>query len=182
MDLSAVRQKMAQAIEHLKSELAQIRTGRANTSLVSDIMVDAYDTKMMVKELANISTPEAHLIIISPWDKSIITNIVGGISKANVGLNPVEDGEVIRISIPPLTAERREEFIKQMHQTLEKFRVQIRQVRHEYVEQVKGQKEASEISEDDAIRQQESIQKLHDEYMEAVEVAGRVKEAELREI
>ena len=182
MDLDAVSQGMAQAILHLKTELAQIRTGRASTSLVSDILVDAYNTKMMVKELANVSTPEAHLILISPWDKSIITNIVGGISKANVGLNPVEDGEVIRIAIPPLTAERREEFIKQMHQTLEKFKVQVRQVRHEHVEQVKSQKEAGAISEDDAKRNQDEIQKLHDEFIEAIEVAGKAKEAELREI
>src|SRR3989344_5575990 len=173
MDLDAVSQGMAQAILHLKTELAQIRTGRASTSLVSDILVDAYNTKMMVKELANVSTPEAHLILISPWDKSIITNIVGGITKANVGLNPVEDGEVIRIAIPPLTAERREEFIKQMHQTLEKFKVQVRQVRHEYVEQVKSQKEVGAISEDDAKRNQDEIQKLHDEFIEAIEVAGK---------
>lgn len=173
---------MAQAIEHLKGELAQIRTGRANTSLVSDLIVDAYDSKMMVKELANISTPESHIILISPWDKSIVTNIVGGITKANVGLNPVVDGELIKIAIPPLTAERREEFIKQMHQTLEKFKVQVRQVRHEYVEQVKSQKESGDISEDDAKRLQDAIQKLHDEYVEAIEVAGKAKEEELREI
>jgi ribosome recycling factor len=182
MDLNEVRAKMAQAIEHLKGELAQIRTGRANSTLVSDIVCDAYDSKMMVKELANISTPEPHVILITPWDKAVITNIAGGITRANVGLNPIVDGDLIKISIPPLTAERREEFIKQMHQTLEKYKVQIRQVRHEFVETVKKQKEAGEVSEDDAVRQQEAIQKLHDEYVEAVEVAGKGKEAELREI
>lgn len=180
--LDEVRQKMAQAIEHLKGELTQIRTGRANSTLVSDIICDAYDSKMMVKELANISTPEAHVILITPWDKAVITNIAGGITRANVGLNPVVDGDLIKISIPPLTAERREEFVKQMHQTLEKSKVQIRQVRHEFVEAIKKQKEAGDVSEDDAQRQQEAIQKLHDEYMEAVDVAGRAKEAELREI
>jgi len=173
---------MAQAIEHLKGELAQIRTGRANSTLVSDIIVDAYDSKMMVKELANISTPEPHVILITPWDKAIITNIAGGVTRANVGLNPVVDGDLIKISIPPLTAERREEFIKQMHQTLEKSKVQIRQVRHEFVEAIKKQKESGDVSEDDAVRQQEAIQKLHDEYMDAVDVAGKGKEAELREI
>src|SRR3989344_7208416 len=106
MTLDEVRAKMQTAIGHLKTDLAQIRTGRATSTLVSDIMVDAYNTKMMVKELANISTPEAHIILISPWDKAIITNISGGITKVNVGLNPVIDGELIRISIPPLTAER----------------------------------------------------------------------------
>lgn len=173
---------MAQAIEHLKGELAQIRTGRANSTLVSDVICDAYDSKMMVKELANIATPEPHVILITPWDKAIITNIAGGITRANVGLNPVVDGDLIKISIPPLTAERREEFIKQMHQTLEKSKVQIRQVRHEFVEEIKKQKESGDVSEDDALRQQEAIQKLHDEYMDAVDVAGRAKEAELREI
>ena len=182
MNLSDVTNRMQNALGHLKGELAQIRTGRANSSLVSDIIVDAYDSKMMVKELANISTPEPHVILISPWDKAIVTNIAGGITKANVGLNPVVDGELIKISIPPLTAERREEFIKQMHQILEKFKVQIRQVRHEYVENVKRQKDSGEVSEDDAVRQQEAIQKLHDEYVEAVDVAGRAKEVELREI
>lgn len=180
--LEEVRQKMAEAIVHLKTDLGQIRTGRASSSLVSDIMVDAYDSKMMIKELANISAPEPHVILISPWDKSIITNISGGIQKANIGLNPVIDGELIKISIPPLTAERREQFIKQMHQVLEKYRVQVRQVRHEYVELTRKQKTDGDVSEDDAKRQQEDIQKLHDEFIEAIEVAGKGKEEELREI
>src|SRR3989344_8341139 len=131
MNLDEAKLKMQGALEHLKAELAQIRTGRANSSLVSDVMVDAYDRKLMVKELAQIGTPEPSVIIISPWDKAIITNIVGGIGKANIGLNAVVDGDIIRIVIPPLTAERREEFIKKMHTTLEGFRVQIRQIRHE---------------------------------------------------
>lgn len=180
--LEEVRQKMAEAIVHLKTDLGQIRTGRASSSLVSDIMVDAYDSKMMIKELANISAPEPHVILISPWDKSIITNISGGVQKANIGLNPVIDGELIKISIPPLTAERREQFIKQMHQVLEKYRVQVRQVRHEYVELTRKQKTDGDVSEDDAKRQQEDIQRLHDEFIEAIEVAGKGKEEELREI
>ena len=90
---------MNDAISHLKGELAQIRTGRASASLVSDIMVEAYNSKMMVKELAQITTPEPAVILISPWDKSIITNIVGGISKANIGLNGVVDGDLIRIAM-----------------------------------------------------------------------------------
>src|SRR3989338_11533972 len=103
MTLSEVQLRMQQSIDHLKGELAQIRTGRANSALVSDIQVDAYDSKLMVKELGQISTPEPHVILISPWDKSIITNIVGGITKANIGLNPVVDVDLVRIVIPPLT-------------------------------------------------------------------------------
>ena len=182
MDLSSAQLKMQDVVTHLKSELAQIRTGRANSALVSDIVCDAYDSKLMVKELANISTPEATVILISPWDKSIITNIVGGITKANAGLNPVADGDLIRIVIPPLTAERREEFIKQMHQMLEKYRVQIRQVRHEFIDGLKTKKQSGEIGEDDESRQEKEIQKLHDEYIEAIEVVGKTKEEQLREI
>lgn len=182
MNLSDAQTKMQDAVAHLKSELAQIRTGRASASLVSDILVDAYNSKMMIKELAQITTPEAAVILISPWDKSIITNIVGGIAKANIGLNGVVDGDLIRIVIPPLTAERREEFIKQMHGILETFKVQIRQIRHEAREELKAQKESGTISEDEEVRQEEQLQKLHDEYVEAIEGAGRTKEEELRQI
>lgn len=182
MNLDESQLKMQDAIGHLKGELAQIRTGRANTSLVSDIMVDAYDSRLMVKELAQVSTPEASVIIISPWDKAIMTNIVGGITKANIGLNAVADGDVIRIVIPPLTADRREQFIKQMHQILEKYRVQIRQVRHETREDLKTQKESGAIGEDELERLENELQKIHDEYIEAIEVAGKNKEEQLREI
>src|SRR3990170_4351754 len=140
--LDEATNKMQVAIGHLKTELAQIRTGRANVSLVSDILVDAYDSKMMIKELGQITTPEPTVLLISPWDKSIITNIVGGISKSNAGLNPVIDGDFIRIVIPVLTSERREQFIKQMHQILEKYRVQVRQIRHEFVAKLKEQQKA----------------------------------------
>src|SRR3990167_9263551 len=147
MDLTSTQSKMEDAVEHLKGELAQIRTGRANASLVSDIICDAYNSKMMVKELAQITTPEASVILISPWDKSIITNIVGGITKSNAGLNPVVDGDLVRVVIPPLTTERREQFIKQMHAILEKYKVQIRQVRHETREVLKSKKDSGDVGE-----------------------------------
>lgn len=182
MDLNSTRAKMQITIDYLKGELAQIRTGRAAPALVSDIMVDAYDSKMMVKELAQISAPEPHIILIVPWDKSIITNIVGGISKSGTGLNAVIDGDLIRIVIPALTTERREEFIKQMHTTLEKYRVQVRQVRHETREELKDKKESGALSEDEEKRLEGELQKLHDEYIEAIEVAGKGKEEQLREI
>src|SRR3989344_1159551 len=176
MNLSDVTNRMQNALGHLKGELAQIRTGRANAALVADILVDAYNTKMMVKELAQITTPEPTVLLVSPWDKSIITNIVGGITKANIGLSPVVDSDLIRIVIPALTSERREQFIKQMHQLLEKYRVEIRQIRHEYIEDVRAKKQIGEVSEDEETRQKEEIQKLHDEFIEAIEVAGKAKE------
>ncbi|OGE00316.1 ribosome recycling factor [Candidatus Curtissbacteria bacterium RIFCSPLOWO2_02_FULL_40_11] len=182
MTISDVQTKLDAVIVHLKAELAQIRTGRASASLVSDIEVDAYDSKLMVKELGQITTPEPNVILISPWDKSILTNIVGGITKANVGLNAVVDGDIIRIVIPPLTSERREQFIKQMHGILEKFRVEVRQIRHQYLESVKTDRQSGRISEDDEEREKHEIQKLHDEYIEAIEVAGKIKEEQLREV
>ena len=180
--LDEATNKMQVAIGHLKTELAQIRTGRANVSLVSDILVDAYDSKMMIKELGQITTPEPTVLLISPWDKSIITNIVGGIAKANIGLNAVVDGDLVRIVIPPLTAERREQFIKQMHAILEKYRVEIRQIRHEFIEKLRGKKQLGEIGEDEEKRQAQELQKLHDEFIEVIEVAGKVKEKELRQV
>ena len=180
--LDEATQKMQVAIGHLKTELAQIRTGRANVSLVSDISVDAYDSKLMIKELGQITTPEPTVLLISPWDKSIITNIVGGIAKANIGLNAVVDGDLVRIVIPPLTAERREQFIRQVHTILEKYRVEIRQIRHEFIEKLRGKKQLGEIGEDEEKRQKVEVQKLHDEFIEVIEVAGKVKEKELRQV
>lgn len=180
--LEEVVQKMRDAIAHLKTELAQIRTGRATPALISDIQVDAYDAKMMVKELAQISAPEPTILVVSPWDKSIITNIVGAIAKANLGLNPVAENDVVRIAIPPLTSERREQFIKQMHATLEKYRVEIRQIRHEFIEKLRSQKAAGTLGEDGENRQKQELQKLHDEFIEVIEVAGGAKEEELRQV
>jgi ribosome recycling factor len=180
--LEETKRRMQTALEHLKNELAQIRTGRANTSLVSEIPIDAYNTKMMVKELAQITTPEPTLIIISPWDKAIITNIVGGITKANVGLNPVVDGDIVRITIAPMTSEVREQFIKKMHTILEDYRVQIRQIRHDTRENLQKQKLDGDISEDEEKRLESELQKLHDEFVELIEVTGRAKEEDLRQV
>lgn len=180
--IEEARKRMQDAFGHLKSELARIRTGRATPTLVSDILVDAYNSKLMVKELAQITTPEPTVILISPWDKSIITNVVGGIAKANIGLNPVIDGDLIRIVIPPLTAERRDQFIKQMHQLLEEYRIEVRQIRQEQRETLRAKKQIGEISEDEEKRLEAELQKLHDEFIEAIEVAGKVKEAELRQV
>ena len=173
---------MQVAVDHLKEELAQIRTGRATPNLISEIAVEAYNSKMMVKELAQISAPEPTVLLVSPWDKSIITNIVGGISKANIGLNPVVDGDLIRIVVPALTVERREQFIKQMHALVEKYRVEVRQIRHEFIEKLREQKKSSEIGEDEEKRQKAEIQKTHDQYIESIEVAGKSKEEQLREV
>lgn len=180
--LEEIKQKMQTALSHLKDEFAQIRTGRATPNLVSDIEVEAYGAKMTVKELAQISAPEPTIILISPWDKSIITNISTGISKSNLGFNPVVDGDIIRITVPSLTAERREALIKQMHQISEKYKVEVRQIRHEYIEQARDDKKSGKIGEDEEERKSKEIQKIHDDYIEQIDEAVKGKEEQLREV
>lgn len=182
MNLDEVQGKMQAAIDHLKGELAQIRTGRATPTLVSDILVEAYNSKMMVKELAQITAPEPTILLISPWDKSIITNIVGGIVKANIGLNPTIDGDVVRITIGMLTSERREQLVKQMHSILEKYRVEVRRIRHEYIEELREQRKTGQIGEDEEKRLSSEIQKQHDRFIEMIEVVGKLKEEQIREV
>lgn len=182
MIVDQVNQKMQDAIGHLKVELAQIRTGRAAPTLISDLEIEAYDTKMMVKELAQITAPDSTTLLASPWDKTILQNIVAGITKANIGLTPVIDGDLVRMTIPALTSERREQLIKQMHAILEKYRVEIRQIRHEFIESTREQKKSGEISEDEEKRYIHEIQKVHDQFIEAIEVAGKHKEEQLREV
>ena len=182
MIVDQVNQKMQDAIGHLKVELAQIRTGRAAPTLISDLEVEAYNTKMLVKELAQITAPDSATLLVSSWDKTIIPNIAGAITKANIGLNPVVESDLVRITIPALTAERREQLIKQMHALLEKYRVEIRHIRHEFIETVRAQKKSGEISEDEEKRYGHQVQKVHDQFIEAIEVAGKHKEEQLREV
>ena len=182
MIVDQVNKKMQDAIGHLKVELAQIRTGRATPALISDFEIEAYNTKMMVKELAQITAPDPATLLVSPWDKTVIPNIVGGITRANIGLTPVVDGDLVRITIPALSAERREQLIKQMHQILEKYRVEIRQIRHEFMENIREQKKSGEISEDEEKKYEHEVQKVHDLFIEAIEVAGKAKEGQLREV
>lgn len=177
-----IKNRMQTALEHLKDELVQIRTGRATPNLVADIEVEAYNAKMTVKELAQITAPDPTSILVSPWDKTILATLANGISKANLGFNPVVDGEIIRISVPSLTTERREAFIKQMHQILEKYKVEVRHIRHEFMEKVKEQEKNGEFGEDEAKRQEELVQKIHDEFIGLVESLGKAKEEQLREV
>ena len=183
MQLEEVKQRMEKAILVLKGELAKIRTSRATPSLVEDVKVTLYsDQQLTVKEVATISTPEHNQLLLSPWDKSIIGELSNQIQKANLGLTPVAEGEQIRITIPPLTEERRKEFIRTMGQTLEKFRVEIRQIRHDMMQDLKRQKESGKISEDEEVRLLKELQTAVDKKIEEIDEIGKKKEAELLEI
>lgn len=184
MDLSEIKQKMHKVLEYVRGDIATIRTGRANPSLVENIVIDAYggSAKMRIIELANISVPDAQSIVIAPYDQSLIGDIRRDIVGANVGLTPVIDNNVIRIAVPSLTSERRLEYVKLLHVKLEDGRVKIRQIRHERMGELKRDFEEKAIGEDDRYRQEEELQKLTDTMMQEIENMGKSKEAELLQI
>lgn len=178
-----VREKMEKALGVLADELATVRAGRANPALVEKIMVEAYETRMPLVELATITAPEPNQLVITPFDQSIIKNIELAISQnRELKLSPIVDENVIRIQIPPLTAERREEFIKQLRQKLEAGRVTIRQIRQDKRMELKRAFENKEMGEDEKFRLEEELQELTDEFMKRIEEMGKRKEAELRSV
>jgi len=180
--IAKTRGDMDAVIEVVTEDIATVKTGRAKPSLVENIKVEIYATKMALLELASISAPDPHMLIIQPWDESALENIEKAISKSEMGLNPVVDGSVVRIQIPPLTEERREEYIKLLKQKLESGRVMLRQARQEGKKKIESLKGQPGVSEDDVHRLMEELEKLTDEYMKKVEELGKVKEEELRRI
>ncbi|MFC1625167.1 ribosome recycling factor [Patescibacteria group bacterium] len=184
MDESSLRTKMQDVVDLVASDAGSIRTGRATSGLVDDLVIDAYGgtQKLKVKELATISVPDAQTIILDPWDKSIIGDIRKGVSLANIGLNPVIDGEIIRISLPPLTTEDREKFIKLLSTKLESGKVMIRQIRGEEMRNIRDSFDKKEISEDEKFDLEKKVQSITDEYTGKIEEIGKVKKQELQQI
>lgn len=180
MDLNLVSQSMQKVLEVIKSDLSTVRTGRAAPSLVENIMVNAYGgtTKLRVLELAHVTSSDPQTLVITPFDPTITDEIQKGIMEARVGLNPVVDGQIIRISIPPLSEERRKDLIHLVNQKLEGGRIQIRQVRHEAMEELKKQN----LSEDEENRLEKEIQKLTDDSIAEIDALGKRKEEELMQI
>jgi len=187
MDLDIVskaKQKMQKVLEVLRDDLATIRTGRAAPSLVENLVVVVYGgtQKLRIMELATITTTDPQTLLITPFDASIIGEIQKGIMVLNVGLTPIIDGQAIRISIPPLSQERRIELTKLMRQKLENGRIQVRQVRHEAMSAIKKQFTDKEISKDDFTRVEKEIQKATDDTMATIEAMREKKQEELLQI
>jgi ribosome recycling factor len=174
--------KMKKSVEALVKELASIRTGRASPALVEHIKVDYHGVVTPLIQLASISIPEPRMISIHPWDRTIINNIDKAILKSDLGLNPVNDGNNIRISIPLLTEERRKDLIKIIHKRLEESRITIRNMRRESVDELKTSEKNKEISQDQNTRASDQLQKITDNYIEAINKIGRDKEAEILEV
>lgn len=182
--IEQMRQKMQKVLEVLRIDLSTVRTGRAAPSLVENIVINAYGQtqRLKVLELATITASDPQTLVITPFDNSIIGEIQKGIQETNVGLNPVIDGVVIRISIPPLSEERRQQLIHLMRQKLEGGRIQVRQVRHEAMNEIKKQYNDKTISEDEMLRLEKEVQKETDTTIEEIEAMGRKKEEELLQI
>ena len=177
--LDELGKRLDQAIEVIKRDFSSVRSGRAKPSLIEDVKVEAYSSLMSIKELATISVPDPSLIVIAPWDRSLIGAISTGIQKAGLNLQPIVDGELVKIAIPSLTQERREELVKLIHQKLESGKVMVRQIRVEVKEKIEKLEGEGGVSEDDIKNWLENMQKTIDQYMSKIEELGREKEKEL---
>ena len=179
--LADCRENMDKTLSALKREFTRIRTGRASTALLDGIKVNCYDTQMPLDQVASLSIPESRLITIKPWDQSIIGEIEKSILKSELGLTPANDGKLIRISIPPLTEERRRELAKLARKMAEDSKISVRNHRREANELLKELKNDKEISEDDLHRFQNEVQGVTDEFIKKVDAATAEKEKEILE-
>ena len=175
------QKKMEKSLNLLTQELSQLRTGRASPALLEGIKVEYYNSMLPLNQVASISIPEPRLIGIQPWDKTVLPNIEKAIFKSAIGLTPNNDGNVIRLPIPPLTTERREELIKLSQRIGEEAKVAIRNIRREANNEIKRAAKDKKISEDESYKGQEEIQKITDEFIEKVEEVLNKKEKEIRE-
>ena len=180
--LKTTTQKMEQAIEGIRHELAGIRTGKASPTLIENLQIEAYGSKMPLNQLATITSPEPRLLMIQPWDKSIIGSIMKAIQSSDLGLTPSHEGNIIRVPIPPLNEERRRELVRLAHKIAENGRISIRHSRKEANDQAKKAEKEHQISEDEAHRGLDEVQKLTDKYIEKIDVLLKAKEDEIMEI
>lgn len=179
MKLSDVESKMKKAIDATQQSFNSLRTGRANASVLDRVMVEYYGTETPLKSLANISTPDSSTITIQPYDKGSLEQIEKAISMSDVGLTPNNDGEIVRLNIPPLTSERRQELVKIAGKYAEEGRVAIRNIRRDAIEEVRKAEKNHELSEDEAHDIQEKVQKLTDKYVSKVDELLKAKEEDI---
>jgi ribosome recycling factor len=181
-NLDKAKQRMEGALETLRREFAGVRTGKASPQLLDTVRVEAYGSRVPLNQVGTVSAPEARMLTVQPWDRSLMKDIERALRESDLGLNPSNDGQIIRIPIPALTEERRREFVKLLHKLAEEGRVHVRQARKDANDAIKhGQKDAG-MSEDDVRREQEKVQKLTDQYIAKIEEMLKHKEAEVMEV
>jgi len=175
-------ERMKKAVEAIRKELASIRTGKATTSLLDGIRVDYYGTMTPLSQVANISVPDVRLLVIQPWEKKLIPEIVKAIQKSDLGLNPQSDPNVIRLPIPTLTEERRKDLVKLVKKVAEEGKVAVRNIRRDSNDDLKKAEKDKEISEDESRKAQQRVQEITDEHIETIEEMLKKKEQEIMEI
>jgi ribosome recycling factor len=177
--LKQARQSMGKAVESVKREFSTVRTGKATTSLLDLVKVEAYGNLMPLNQVASVSAPEPKLLTVQPWDKSLLKAVEKGILASELGLTPANDGNVIRIPLPALTEDRRKELVKVIHKFAEEGRVAIRHARTDAIAKAK---KAEHVSEDEKKHAEKDLQKAHDEHMKQIDEAVKAKEAEIMEV
>ena len=180
--LTAAEQKMGRAVEAMERDFQGVRTGRASTSLVERLQVDYYGTQTPLNQLAGISVPESHQIVIQPWDRGVLGAIEKAIQKSEIGLVPNVDGTVVRLNIPPLTEDRRKDLVRVVHKRMEEARVEIRNIRRDAADDLKKEERDGNVGADEAHRQLEALQKTTDRFVGEVDRLGGVKEQEVLEV
>jgi ribosome recycling factor len=180
--INQTEDKMKKVIASLKSELTTIRAGKANVGILEKIKVEYYGTKLPINQVANVSVPEPKVLLIKPWDMSIISDIEKNIRNSDLGINPINDGKSIRLVFPDLTEEHRKTLVKSVKKISEDKKIAIRNVRRNYIDEVKKMKKESKISEDDMYEFEEQIQKVTDKYIEEIDNLISTKEHDIMEI
>ena len=180
--LQKARQRMDGAIEALRREFAGVRTGKASPGLLDTVKVEAYGSPMPLNQVGTVSAPEPRMLIVQPWDKTLIKAIEKALRESDLGLNPSNDGSVIRIPIPALTEERRKEYVRLLHKLTEEARVAVRNVRRDANDEIKHRQKDEGLSEDDIRREQAEVQKLTDSYIAKIDELMKHKEAEVMEV
>lgn len=176
------KEEFNQAIEFLKHDISSLRTGRATPALVEDVQVEAYGVKQPLKAVASISVQDAKTLVVSPWDKSVLQAVESAIRLSSIGLNPVNDGKILRLPLPELSQERRQDLIKILHQKLESARVAVRKIREDARKEIDTQEKNKEISEDDKYKFQEDLEKLVKDFNDKIKLVGEEKEKEINTI
>ncbi len=174
--------RMKKAVEALRQDLAAIRTGRASSALVERIQVDYYGAPTPINQVSQISVPEARLIVIQPYERRLLTDIEKAIQKSDLGINPNNDGQVIRLNIPPLNEERRRDMVKMLHKKLDEHKVAVRNIRRDTQDKLQDREKKKEISEDELKRSKDRLQKLTDKYVDEMDKVGKTKEHEILEV
>jgi len=174
--------RMQKAVKALKDDLGSIRTGRASSSLLERIQVDYYRTPTPINQVATVTVPEARLLVIQPWEKKMLTDIEKAIQKSDLGINPNNDGQVIRLAIPPMNEERRRDLVKTLHKKLDEHKVAVRNVRRDVQDKLRDREKKKEVSEDELKRSTDRLQKLTDRYIDEMDKVGKAKEQEILEV